>query len=57
MHNLDLAGEHADRIVVMERGGIAADGTAASIMDGPEIVRVFGVERRKGRWNLAGQAG
>jgi iron complex transport system ATP-binding protein len=57
MHNLDLAGDHADRIVVMERGRIAADGPAASIMNGPEIVRVFGIERRKGRWNLAGQAG
>jgi iron complex transport system ATP-binding protein len=57
MHNLDLAGDYADRLIIMRQGRIAADGTAAEIMSGPDIPRIFGIERRDGRWSAVDQAG
>jgi len=53
LHDLDLAARHADRLIVMEGGGIAADGAPAKLLGGPEIRRVFGVERgADGGWTL-----
>ena len=45
MHDLDLAERYADRILVMDKGRIAAEG-----LDGPHIAEIFGIERRAGKW-------
>ena len=53
MHDLDLAGDHADRLILMDRGRIAADGVPQAVLDGPEVEEVFGVRRADyGRWRL-----
>jgi iron complex transport system ATP-binding protein len=55
MHDLDLAARHADRLVVMNAGRIAADGPPAQVLAGPAIGDVFGVERdADGAWRLVG---
>jgi iron complex transport system ATP-binding protein len=48
-HDLDLANRFADRIIVMDKGRIVADGGPA-LLDGPDIQAVFGIERRDGAW-------
>ncbi len=45
LHDLDMAERHSDRILVMNRGRIAAEG-----LDGPKIAEIFGIERRGGQW-------
>jgi len=53
LHDLDLAARYADRLIVMEGGGIAADAGPAELLGGAEIARVFGVERgADGGWAL-----
>ena len=52
MHDLDLAARHADRMLVMDEGRVAADDQPQALIDGPEIRRVFGIERREGAWQL-----
>jgi iron complex transport system ATP-binding protein len=53
IHDLDAAGRFADRLIVMDRGRIAADGDPAEILAGPVIRDVFGIERVDGRWHPA----
>jgi iron complex transport system ATP-binding protein len=48
IHDLDAAGIHADRVLVMDSGRIAAEG-----LDGPHVAAIFGVERISGRWQPA----
>lgn len=45
IHDLDAAARHADRIVVMNQGSIAAEG-----LDGAHIAEIFGIERVAGEW-------
>jgi len=45
IHDLDAAARHADRILVMDQGRIAAEG-----LDGPHIAEIFGIERVGGAW-------
>jgi len=45
IHDLDAAARYGDRIVVMDRGRIAAEG-----LDGPQVAQIFGVERGDGGW-------
>jgi iron complex transport system ATP-binding protein len=53
MHDLDLAARHADRLIVMNGGRIAADGEPGAVLGGPVIGEVFGVERGgDGAWRL-----
>lgn len=52
-HDLDLAGRHAERLVVMDKGRIVADG-GRELLHGSVIRQVFGVERRDGAWRAAG---
>ena len=51
-HDLDLAGRFADRVIVMNKGQIAADG-GGEILNSHVIREVFGVERREGAWQPA----
>src|SRR4029077_8395369 len=43
VHDLDLAFRFFERIVVLDRGRIAADGPAAQLIDDPLIDATFGV--------------
>ena len=45
IHDLDLAERYADRILVMDKGGIAAEG-----LTGAHVGHIFGIERKGGRW-------
>jgi iron complex transport system ATP-binding protein len=44
VHDLTLAARFADRIVVMDRGRLVADGPAADVLTPERIARVFAVE-------------
>ena len=44
---------YADRLVIMDGGRIAADGDPSSLLDGPHIPAIFGIERHEGRWRPA----
>ena len=50
IHDLDLAGRYADRLIVMDGGHVVADGEPAALLEGPHIPAVFGIERREGEW-------
>lgn len=50
MHDLDMAGRFADRLIVMDSGAIVADGEPGTILAGPAIPAVFGIERAGGAW-------
>ena len=45
MHDLDAARRYADRILVIDRGKIAAEG-----LDGPHVADIFGIVRADGEW-------
>jgi iron complex transport system ATP-binding protein len=45
IHDLDAAQRHADRILVMDKGRIAAEG-----LDGPHVASIFGIEKVDGVW-------
>ena len=45
LHDLDLAGRYADRLIIMSRGRIVADGVPEGLLAGPRIGEVFGLER------------
>jgi iron complex transport system ATP-binding protein len=51
-HDLQLAGDYADRLIVMDRGRIVADG-GPELLDGPHVPAVFGVERRGDGWRVS----
>jgi len=53
IHDLDMAGRYADRLLLMDRGRIEADGEPDAILAGPHIPRIFGITRRDGRWQAA----
>jgi iron complex transport system ATP-binding protein len=44
MHDLTLAARFADRVVVMDRGTIVADGTPAEALSAKRLAAVFGIE-------------
>ena len=52
MHDLDLAARFADRMLVLDGGRVVADGAPHDLIDGEEVRRVFGIERREGAWTL-----
>jgi iron complex transport system ATP-binding protein len=50
LHDLDLAARYADRLILMDRRRIVADGEPAAIVGGPQIAAVFGIARENGLW-------
>jgi iron complex transport system ATP-binding protein len=50
VHDLDLARHHADRLIVMDRGSITADGDPEEVLASRTIQEVFGIQRVGGRW-------
>jgi iron complex transport system ATP-binding protein len=55
VHDLDLARDYADRLIIMDKRRIAADGDPRALLDGPAIPAIFGIERVDGAWRPAGQ--
>jgi iron complex transport system ATP-binding protein len=45
IHDLDAARRHADRILIMDKGRIAAEG-----LGGPHVAAIFGIEKVGGQW-------
>lgn len=50
IHDLDLALQHGDRAIVMDRGAIVADGPPVEALSEDCIERVFAVRRESARW-------
>jgi iron complex transport system ATP-binding protein len=50
MHDLDLAARHADRLLLMDRGRIVADGPPGEVLGSGKLRQVFGIERVEGLW-------
>jgi branched-chain amino acid transport system ATP-binding protein len=40
-HSMDVVFAHADRILVLARGALIADGNAEAIRDNPEVQQVY----------------
>jgi iron complex transport system ATP-binding protein len=55
MHDLDLARIYADRLLVMQKGFIVADGDPPLVMAGELIPAVFGIALKNGRWRPTAQ--
>ncbi len=50
LHDLDLAGRYADRLIVMHAGEIAADGDPEALLSGPIMADVFGIRAGEQGW-------
>lgn len=44
LHDLNLAARYADRLLLLDRGGVSALGTAWEVLQAERVQRVFGVE-------------
>ncbi|MEA1013440.1 ABC transporter ATP-binding protein [Sphingosinicella sp. LY1275] len=53
IHDLDLAGTYADRLIILDKGRIVADGEPVELLRGPHIPEVFGVTKEGGTWRPA----
>ncbi|HEX7309056.1 ABC transporter ATP-binding protein [Lentzea sp.] len=52
LHDLALAARYCDRLVLMHRGAVVADGPAAGVLTAPLLREVFDVEAEIGRDSL-----
>lgn len=50
IHDLDMACAYADRLLVMDEGRVAGDGDPKTLLGGPLIPAIFGIERLEGAW-------
>jgi iron complex transport system ATP-binding protein len=50
MHDLDLAARFADRLVLMDKGEIVADGEPEAVLGSDRLEAVFGIRRVDGEW-------
>ena len=46
MHDLTLAGQYADRLVLLDRGRVVVDGTAADVLTEDNLARYYGARVR-----------
>jgi len=46
MHDLTLAGQYADRLLLLDRGAVAAEGTAADVLSAPNLAAHYGASVR-----------
>jgi iron complex transport system ATP-binding protein len=46
MHDLTLAGQYADRLLLLDRGRIVADGSAAEVLSAPNVGAYYGADVR-----------
>ncbi|MEO6359380.1 MAG: ABC transporter ATP-binding protein [Sphingomicrobium sp.] len=51
LHDLDQA-EAFDRVLLVDKGRILADGPPADIIGGEMLSKTFGVQRHEGRWRI-----
>ena len=42
MHDLTLAGQYADRLVLLDGGGVVVDGPAAEVLTESNLARYYG---------------
>jgi iron complex transport system ATP-binding protein len=50
VHDLEIARRFADRLILMDGGGIAAEGEPAALIAGPRLSEVFGIEWSAEGW-------
>lgn len=50
MHDLDLAGRFANRLVLMAGGAVVAEGEPEALLGSEQLGEVFGIERAGGVW-------
>ncbi len=46
LHDLTLAGQYADRLLLLARGAVAAEGTAAEVLSAPTVAAHYGASVR-----------
>jgi iron complex transport system ATP-binding protein len=46
MHDLTLAGQYADRLVLLDRGTVVAEGSAAEVLSAPNVASYYGATVR-----------
>jgi iron complex transport system ATP-binding protein len=51
LHDLDLAARFGDRLLIMNRGSLVADGVPAPLLAGDQMALVFGIERTEPGWS------
>lgn len=52
MHDLDAAAAYSDRLIVMDRGKVAADDNPDAVLASSVIGKVFGIRREGARWRV-----
>lgn len=50
IHDLDLARQYGDRVIVIDKGQIASDGNPSEALPASIIADIFGVTRQGDRW-------
>ncbi len=50
MHDLDLAARFADRLVLMDKGRVVADGEPEAVLGSERLEEVFGIRKVDGEW-------
>jgi iron complex transport system ATP-binding protein len=46
MHDLTLAGQYAERLVLLNEGSVVAEGTAAEVLSAPNVAAHYGANVR-----------
>ena len=46
MHDLTLAGQYAERLVLLDDGSVVAEGTAAEVLSAPNVAAHYGANVR-----------
>jgi iron complex transport system ATP-binding protein len=46
MHDLTLAGQYADRLLLLDRGGVVAEGLPSDVLSAPNLAAYYGASVR-----------